>query len=147
MSCFINSRTYSKLRLFHTRNYRNYSLCWVFCLLLPHVFVLAESSFLRGLPHHGKVPITSKTSADIHWWLQFLPCYNGVSVIPPPTYSANVLVTDACITGAGGHFQEQCFHVTFLNNILDNADYNINIKELLAITVTLHLWGCQLTGR
>ena len=101
---------------------------------------------LRGLPHHGKVPITSEIRANIHWWLKFLPHYNGVSFIPPPTYSANVLFTDDCITGAGSHFQEQCSHIAFLNYNLDDDDSNINIKELLAIIVALHLLGRQLSG-
>ena len=110
------------------------------------IFMSALLNILCGLPHHGKVPITSEIRTNIHWWLQFPPRYNGVSIIPPPTYSANVLFTNACITGAGSHFQEQCFHVAFPNYILVDDDYNINIKELLAIIVALRLWGRQLTG-
>ena len=29
---------------------------------------------------------------------------------------------------------------------MDNNDYNINVKELLAVIVALHLWGSQLAG-
>ena len=48
----------------------------------------------------------------------------------------------ACTTGAGGHF-----HVAFPPAILDDNNYNIDIKELLAIIAALRLWGPQLTGR
>ena len=100
------------------------------CVRPGRIFMSALLNSLRGLPDHGKVAITSEIRVDLHCWLQFLLSYNGVSIIPPPTYSANVLFTDACITGAGGHFQEQCFHVAFPNYILEDDDYNINIKEL-----------------
>ena len=49
-------------------------------------------------------------------------------------------------TGAGGHFQDQCFHIEFPEHIKQDDDSNINVKELLAIIVALRLWGPQLAG-
>ena len=117
------------------------------CVCPGRIFMSALFNALRGLQHAGFAPVTPEICSDIRWWLHFLPRYNGVSLIPPPTYLPDVLFTDACATGAGGHFQHQCFHVAFPPVILDDNNNNINIKELLAIIVALRLWGPQLTGR
>ena len=100
---------------------------------------------LRGLSRHGFLTISDEIRADLQWWLNFLPKYNGISIIPLRKYGPDIPITDACQTGAGGHFQNQCFHVAFLDNAADNAD-NINVKELLAIIVALKLSGPQLSG-
>ena len=115
------------------------------CVRPGRIFMSALLNALRGLQHAGFAPVTPEISSDICWWLRFLPRYNGVSLIPQPTYLPDVLFTDACATGAGGHFQNQCFHVAFPPAILDDNNYSINIKELLAIIVALGL--PQLTGR
>ena len=101
---------------------------------------------LRGLPRNGFLPISSEISSDIQWWLHFLPRYNGVSIIPPLIYSPEVLITDACATGAGGYFGHRCFHLAFSASIMTDDDYNINVKELLAIITALRLWGSDLKG-
>ena len=101
---------------------------------------------LRGLSPHGFLTISDDIRADLQWWLCFLVKFNGVSIIPSPVYHPDALITDDCLTGAGGHFQHQCFHIDFPQHIMDNNDYNINVKELLAVIVALCLWGSQLAG-
>ena len=117
------------------------------CVRPGQIFMSSLLNALLGLRHTGFDPVTAEVRSNIRWWLRVLPRCNGVSLIPPPTYSPDVLVTDACTTGAGGHFEHQCFHVAFPPAILDDNNYNISIKELLAIIVALRLWHPQLTGR
>ena len=76
----------------------------------------------------------------------FLPEYNGVSLILPSVYCVDTIVTDACLIGAGGVFGNECFHTTFPDHIIEDADYNISVKEILAIIVSLPLWASHLKG-
>lgn len=52
---------------------------------------------------------------------------------------ARFLSTNACATGSGAYFQGQYFHTPF-------PGHDINILELLTITVALKLWGPALQG-
>ena len=76
----------------------------------------------------------------------FLPQYNGVSLIPPSVCCAETIVNDACLFGAGGVFGNECFYITFPDHIIEDTDYHINAKEILAIIVSFHLWASQLKG-
>ena len=116
------------------------------CVRPGRIFISALLNGLRGLSRHGFLTISDDIRADLQWWLCFLVKFNGVSIIPSPVYHPDVLITEACLTGAGGHFQHQCFHIDFPQHIIDNNDYNINVKELLAVIVALRLWGSQLAG-
>jgi hypothetical protein len=51
---------------------------------------------------------------DVRWWSEYLPQFNGVSLIPAPHCAevGSILVTDACPTGCGGfsYVHKQYFH-------------------------------------
>ena len=107
------------------------------CVRPGRIFMSALLNGLHGLPRNGFLSISSEICSDIQWLLKFLPWYNGVSIIPPSIYSPEVLITDACIIGAGGYFRHCCFHLTFPDSIMTDDDYNINVifHVLLAIIV------------
>ena len=119
--------------------------CHSMCMSYPHFHV----NGLSGLAHSHHLLITPKIRSDLEWWLHVLPRYNGVSLIPPPTFTPHILVTDACYMydGVGGHFGNYRFHGQFPTEIHDMYDFYINIKELLAIIVALRLWGPNMTGQ
>ena len=57
--------------------------------------LISLSTSVSELSHH--ISLSADARADIRWWLDFLPTWNGISVIPPPPVS-NVdlhLFTDA----------------------------------------------------
>ena len=62
----------------------------------------------------------------------FLPNYNCISIIPPSSFTPELIVTAACLDGIGGTFQDECFHAKFPDHILHDPNFNINVKELLA---------------
>ena len=74
------------------------------CFRPNRIIMSALLNGLRGLPRHGHLSISAEIHSDLEWWLNFLPWYNGISLIPPPSYTPNILVTDACANGAGGYF-------------------------------------------
>ena len=116
------------------------------CVHPARIFMSALLNGLRGLQHNQRLVISPEIKADLLWWLQFLVRFNGVSMIPPPVYNSDILFTDACLFGIGGHFRDQCFHAQFPADISSTQTYNINVKELLAIIVALRLWGRHMQG-
>ncbi len=116
------------------------------CVHPARIFMSALLNGLRGLRHNQHLVISPEIRADLQWWLQFLVRFNGVSLIPPPDYYPDALFTDACLSGVGGHFQDQCFQAQFPTDIPSTQPYNINVKELLAIIVALRLWGHRMQG-
>ena len=107
------------------------------CVRPARIFMSALLNSLRGLAHSHHPLITPEMRFYLEWWLHFLPRYNGVSLTPPTTLTPHILVTDACYDGVGGHFGNYCFHGQFPTEIRDMSDFDINIKELLAVIVAL----------
>ena len=116
------------------------------CIRPGRIFMSALLNGLCSLSRHGCLTVSDEIRSDLQWWIKFLHRFNRISIIPSPVYCPDVIVTDACLTGAGCHFQAQCFHIAFPEHIMQDDDFNINVKELLAIIVALHLWGSQLAG-
>ena len=110
------------------------------CVRHGRIFMSALLNGLLGLPRIGSLHISSEIHSDIQWWLNFLPWYDGVSVIALPIYSTEVLITDACAIGAWGYFG----HFAVPESIMIDGGYNSNVKELLAIIIALRLWGSDL---
>ena len=116
------------------------------CVRPARIFMAALLNGLCGLPHHATLLITDDIRADLEWWLHFLLKYNGISIIPPIVYDPQIVVTDSCHTGGGGHFGYECFHVDFAPHLITDSAYDINVKEILTVIVAVCLWGSQLHG-
>ena len=116
------------------------------CVRPAHIFMAALLNGLRSLQCSEIPYLNYETKSDLQWWLAFLPQYNGISLIPPSVSCADTIVTDAGLIGAGGVLGNECFHTTFTDHIIKDTDYNINVKEILAIIVSLCLWASQLKG-
>ncbi len=119
-------------------------------LLFGHSVSESQSSclnFLRGLPRDREVKLDLEVQKDFRWWAEFLPLYNGVSMLPMEDWSEPdaVLATDACLAGCGGVSGGCFFHATFPEAI-SKQGLHINALELLTLTVALKLWGPQLKG-
>ena len=74
--------------------------------------------------------------------------YNGVSFIPPVEWTAPdvVFTTDSTLTGCGGLTDNEYFHTPFPPFVLGSG-YSINALEILAVTVSVRLWGSQYAGK
>ena len=116
------------------------------CVHPARIFMSSLLNGLRGLRPNKYLLLSAEIKADLQWWLKFLVRFNGISLIPPPLFTPDVLFTDACLSGVGGHFRNQCFHAQFPHAVVSGQQYNINIKELLAIIVALRLWGGHMQG-
>ena len=116
------------------------------CIRPARIFMAALLNGLCSLQHSEFLYLNDEIKPVLQWWLDLLPQYNGISLIPPSVYHADTIVTDACLIGAGGVFGNECFHTTFPDHIIEDTDYHINVKEILAIIVSLRLWASQLKG-
>ena len=96
------------------------------------------------LSHH--IYLDANARADISWWLEFLPSWNGVSILQSPLVPSSSLdlYTDASGLGLGGVFGPKWFSCQWPQNF---HQYNINFKEIFAIFAALSTWGHLLANK
>ena len=121
------------------------------CVRASRIFVKRLLALLRSLPQwSSKLALTSEFKKDLQWWIQFLDVYNGVSMIPPVSWSPTdfVLSTDACLTGGGAveHNIGQFVHFQFPDDILA-LDLPIHMLELLTVVAAVKQWAHSLRGQ
>ncbi len=114
------------------------------------VFISRLLNFLRGLPETGLHAIDPEVHKDLRWWAEFLPVYNGISMMPVEGWSSpdEIFASDACLIGCGAWLPDlrQYFHATFPPHIQEAAGH-INALELLTIIVACKVWGRRWAGK
>ena len=118
-------------------------LCYVAkCVRAARVFLprlLAEVRYMPEGPQEWQLSAAFKQ--DLYWWHQFLPHFNGVSMISPSSWSGvnSVIETDACLEGGGAinFVLGEYFHFVFPSCY---SHWAINEKELLVIMVAIKRW-------
>ena len=87
--------------------------------------------------------LNAEARADIQWWQDFFPLWHGVEIIqPPPISSIDLhLFTDASDLGLGGVFGPHWFSAAWPEAWAPSAANHINVRELFAVWVAVHLWG------
>lgn len=85
---------------------------------------------------------------DLEWWDRFLPIYNGVSMMLIEEFSKpdEIFSCDSCLISCGGFWEGHFFHALFPSKI-KNKGYHINILEMLAVIISLRLWGAHYKGK
>ena len=123
------------------------------CVRPGRVFISRMLEHLRSLTDlhpNAQVSLPVSFVKDVLWWREFIPSYNGVSIIPQEGWSEpdEIIATDSCLTGCGGYSSliQEYFHTSFPSKILKQA-LDINCLELLAVVVALKLWGNLLKGK
>ena len=128
----------------------NHSLAW--CLMSPLVCVRPGFSWqlcsmvyvaFLAMPHCSSLMTYELT------WSGGCTSFQSTMASPsfhPSFHDPQIVVTDACCTGGGGHFGYTCFHVDFPPHLITDSAYDINVKEILTVIVALRLWGSQLHG-
>ena len=89
------------------------------------------------------VYINAEARADLQWWQDFLPQWNGVEIIQQHPISSNNLRlwTDASDLGFGCLFRDSWVMSEWKHGW---GAHHINIRELFAIWVAILTWGDQL---
>lgn len=91
---------------------------------------------------HHRVTLTVAARQDIKWWQDFLPGWNGVSLMLQPNWESShdlQLYTDASGTlGFGAYFRGAWFSGTWSG---EQLKHSIQWKEMFAIVAAAATWG------
>ena len=89
---------------------------------------------------HHHITLNSEARADILWWWQFLPTWNGVAMIQDDIVTSHALqlFTDASSLGFGTVYGDQWMSVAWPQS---DSVYDINFLELFAIVAAVLTWG------
>ena len=90
------------------------------------------------LHHHLSLDLEAR--ADIQWWIDFLPSWNGVNFIQsdPVTSVSLRLFTDASNVGFGAVYGLEWFSLAWSPSL---SVLHINVQELFAIVAAVYTWG------
>ena len=118
------------------------------CVRPGRLLVSRLLNFLRQMPDQRKVDIPAEAIQDIKWWIQYMPLYNGVSMMAWEDWSPpdQVVSSDACLTGCGAWVQGECFSTRFPEHIMAQQ-LHINALELLTIVVAIKTWSKSWKGK
>ena len=115
------------------------------CCRPARLFVGRMLSTLRDHFHtRGIIPLHDEFRKDIAWFLDFLPAYNGKSLLrhPPPAF---VVEVDSCLTRAGGICGDIYYHYEYPDFILQEA-HHISHLEMLNIVIAAKLFHKEWQG-
>ena len=96
------------------------------------------STTVSCLNHH--LSLNSEARADIIWWCNFLPFWNGVEFIQPPPVTSHTLrlFSDASQLGFGAVYHSHWFSVPWPSSF---HCHHINYLELFAVVAAVFTWG------
>ena len=109
-------------------------------------FIRRMYNLLKELPESLEwVRLNQDFRSDLQWWSSFLPSWNGVSFLPPPSFLPTVEVTsDASGTwGCGAWHHCSWFQVQWGDQA---RPLSIREKELIPIILALLAWGRNWSG-
>ena len=121
-------------------------------IFMHHIFTHISHILDLSTARRFKVLLPRTVLEDIAWWVEFLPQWNGKSLLYDLAWENAPdihLSTDACEYGYGGYFQGQWFAGRWPPHILALAARNTKLSmpflELLALVVAAgtfgHLWA------
>ena len=139
--------TLSLCRAWHTKRYATRSQLQQLLGKLFHIgqcckpvrlFVSRMLDTLRKAPAQGSTALDSEFQKDLEWFLSFLPLYNGVHLIQSePDICMEV---DSCLSGCGGICNNELYHTTFPDFILQRG-LSISQLEMLNLAVGIKVWS------
>ena len=96
---------------------------------------------------HHHISLNKHAKADIQWWIDFLPTWNQISIIPESYTILNSdlrLYTDASSTiGFGAYYSGHWIQSHWPALTPENIDF----KELFAIVAACYTWGPNWAGK
>ena len=91
------------------------------------------------------ISLNAESRADIDWWLEFLPSWNGICFIQstPVTSISISLFSDASGLGCGAFYGTEWFSVPWPEDLKSQKWFHIGVQELFAIVAAVFTWGHQ----
>jgi hypothetical protein len=118
------------------------------CVRPDRVFISRILNLLRGLPDKGATVLPESVKKDVFWWYEFMPLYNGVSMMALEEWSKpdSVFSSDACLSGCGAFAEGRYFHSSFPSVVCDQ-ELHITQLEMLTVVVATKLWCYRWRGK
>ena len=95
---------------------------------------------------HHSVKLNHEFLSDVLWWLNFLPTWNGISMIDEQQWTSSVdmhLYTDASNLAVAGFYQN-----AWLVELVDDASTtSINWRELYVVVLPAAIWSHHWAGK
>ena len=85
------------------------------------IFLARIFNWLHTMERGKLYTLNPEAIKDIHWWIKFLPTFNGVSVAWMFQYPQTdcILATDTCLQGCGGICGKEYFRARFPKKLAD----------------------------
>ena len=102
--------------------------------------------FSKRFQHlHYKLNLTKEFRKDVEWWIDYLPEWNGIHMIPHHREDHH-LYTDASDLAYAGYFEGQWFAhpYTAQEKLLGRS---INWREMEAVVAAAATWGNQWSNK
>ena len=117
------------------------------CVRPARVFVFRLWNRLVSMKGDVEV-VDQEMYQDLVWWKEYLPRYNGVSIMwMTQALKVNKKISsDAYLTGIGGYCEKLFFHARVPIPFDNSEKYKIHHLEMLAVLVSLRVWATVLTG-
>ena len=115
------------------------------CVRPGRVFICRLLNSLRETPRGIKRKVDPEMAKDLSWWKEFMPKYNGVSIMWPIMIHKDVVSTDASLRFIGGYWKNRQYFRLRLPQIWTNK--NIAYLELWAVLVAVRAWGAEFRGK
>ena len=109
------------------------------CVKPARAFLNRMLQFLRNMGDRRSVKLSEDFFKDLAWFKNFLNQFNGIVYYDTRPIQAE-LHLDACLTGLGGIFHNQCYALPIPRGF---NDYSIVHLEMLNIVVALKIWAHQ----
>ena len=93
----------------------------------------------------SRVTISLEAKLDLAWFVNFIPAFNGQSVIRDDTIDFEVAV-DSCLTGGGGVAPEASYRTTY-NDGITSCNFSISSLECYNLLLATRLWVSQWQGK
>ena len=110
------------------------------CVVLARTFINHILALFRQNCHKKRIRLTAEFMADIHWFLTFLPYFNGVTFFnKAPILHNHTLHLDASLTGMAAVWSNRVYSTPIFQ--IPNFDLKIVHLEMLNIVIALRVWG------
>ena len=100
---------------------------------------------LRKSDKQVKISLTDEFRRDLHWFIKFLPKFNGVAFFSHGKICSHIEL-DASLQGLGAICDNEVYSMA-INTALEEGGYGIVNLEMLNILVALRVWGHKWQGK
>ena len=106
-------------------------------------FVRRMIDLSKRIKHlHHKIRLNKEFRADVEWWLNYLPAWNGVPMLSAPSVDIHVF-TDASNIAFSGFYDDHWFVATYAGSLEQYGQRSINWRELQAVVTAAATWGAS----